>query len=63
VRINGFIANHLGKVNITERYWADPSMNFIVEVLERGVGMGESMLIPSIWACNYFDSQSVRLQI
>lgn len=55
VRITGFIEDHLGKVNITERHSADPSLNFIVEVLEPGVGMPEPMLIPSLSACNTFD--------
>mgnify|MGYP001030089798 CR=1 FL=1 len=55
VRITGFVADHLGKVNVTERHSADPNMNFDVEVLQQGVGMPAPMLISSISDCNYFD--------
>jgi len=55
VRITGFIANFLGKININERHSPAPQMNFQVEVLERGVGMPEPELIPSIADCNFFD--------
>jgi len=56
VRIEGFVANHRGKVNITERHSAAPELQFTVSVLERDVGMPSPIPIPNIAACNYFDS-------
>jgi len=55
VRVEGFLANHNGKVFINHRHSADPQLRFRVTILQKGVGMPEPKLIPSISACNYFD--------
>jgi hypothetical protein len=55
VEINGFVADNRGKVNINERHSAAPGMQFVVTVLERGVGLPTPIEIPSIADCNYFD--------
>lgn len=55
IEINGFVANNRGKVNINERHSAAPGMQFVVTVLERGVGLPTPIEISSIADCNYFD--------
>ncbi|NQT83106.1 hypothetical protein HQ563_08785 [bacterium] len=55
VRVEGFIANHNGKVFINDRHSSAPEIRFTVTILEKGVGMPEPKLIPSVSACNYFD--------
>lgn len=55
VRVEGFIMNHNGKVFINDRHSPSPDVWFTVAILEKGVGMPEPKLIPSISACNYFD--------
>lgn len=56
IRITGYMENHNGKANITHRHSAEPSLQFEVTVLERGVGMPEPHQIPSIAACDFFDA-------
>jgi hypothetical protein len=56
VRVEGFLADHNGKVFINDRHSASPDIRFTVAILEKGAGMPEATLIPSISACNYFDS-------
>lgn len=53
LRVTGFVANHNGKVNLNERH--SQANAFTVEVVERGAGMPEPILIPNISDCNYFD--------
>ena len=55
VRVEGFVANHNGKVFINDRHSSAPEIRFIVTIVEKGVGMPEPKLIPSVSACNYFD--------
>jgi len=55
IEVTGFIANHLGKININERHSPDPSMDFVVTVLERGVGMPAPEIIPNVASCIGFD--------
>jgi hypothetical protein len=55
VRVEGFLANHNGKVFINDRHSSAPDIRFTVTIVEKGVGMPEPKLIPSISACNYFD--------
>jgi len=55
VRVEGFVANHNGKVFINDRHSSAPEIRFIVTILEKGVGVPEPKVIPSISACNYFD--------
>ncbi len=55
VRVEGFIADHNGKVFINDRHSASPDIRFTVTIVEKGAGMPEPKLIPSIAACNYFD--------
>ncbi|MBN1488908.1 MAG: hypothetical protein JXA69_03235 [Phycisphaerae bacterium] len=55
VRLTGFIENHLGKINITERHSDEPAYNFLVEILEPGVGMPEPETPSSLAACLGFD--------
>jgi len=54
VRITGYAMAVGGKANINERHSADPSMNFTVELLERGVGLPEPELV-TIPEMNTFD--------
>jgi len=55
VRVEGFLMNHNGKVFINHRHTSAPELRFIVTIPEKGVGMPEPKLIPSVSACNYFD--------
>ncbi len=55
VKVEGFIANHNGKVFINDRHSSAPEIRFTVAIAEKGVGMPEPKVIPSISACNYFD--------
>ena len=55
VQIEGFIADHRGKVNINERHSADPSLQFTVTILDENVGMPEPQTITDLSTCNYFD--------
>ena len=55
VRIDGFISNNNGKVNINERHSAAPGMQFVVTKLAPNVGMPAPTVIPGISACNFFD--------
>jgi len=55
VQINGFIEDHNGKVNLTERHSAAPGMQFTVTKLASNAGMPVPAAIPSIAACNFFD--------
>jgi len=55
IRIEGFITDHNGKVNINERHSADPSLQFVVTKLEEDVGMPEPRVISDLSSCNYFD--------
>jgi len=59
VRIEGFIANHRGKVNINERHSPAPQLAFTVTVLNPGVGMPAPILIPAIADAVAFDSTRV----
>ncbi len=56
VRVEGFVANHNGKVFINDRHSSAPEIRFVVTILEKGAGMPEPARIPSISACNYFDA-------
>jgi hypothetical protein len=56
VRVNGFVAENVGKSNINTRHSSAPMMDFIVEVLEPGAGMPDPIRIPSIADCNYFST-------
>jgi hypothetical protein len=53
IRVEGFIDNHNGKVNLNERH--SQANAFTVTVLESDVGMPTPIDIPSVAACNYFD--------
>ncbi|MBN1901649.1 hypothetical protein JW926_10035 [Candidatus Sumerlaeota bacterium] len=55
IRIEGYIDNHNGKVNITERHSADPSLQFTVTILQEDVGMPAPIEISDLAECNYFD--------
>lgn len=55
VRVEGFLANHNGKVFINDRHSAAPDIRFTVTIVEKGVGLPEPSVIPAISACNYFD--------
>jgi hypothetical protein len=55
IRIEGFIVDHNGKVNINERHSADPSLQFTVTILDRGVGLPTPQEINDLSTCNYFD--------
>jgi len=55
IRFEGFIENHNGKVNFTERHSADPSLQFTITKLEAGVGLPEPHKISDLSTCNYFD--------
>ncbi len=56
VHVRGYLMpNARGKVNINERHSADPAMQLEVTVLERGVGMPDLQVIPSLAHCNFFD--------
>lgn len=56
VRVEGFLANHNGKVFINDRHSSAPEIRFFVTIVEKGAGMPEPKRIPSISACNYFDA-------
>ncbi|MCX8036353.1 MAG: DUF5689 domain-containing protein [Candidatus Sumerlaeia bacterium] len=55
IRINGFVMNARGKVNINERHSALPGMQFVVTKLASDVGMPDPIVIPNLAACNSFD--------
>jgi hypothetical protein len=55
IQIDGFIANHRGKVNINERHSALPGMDFNVTLVQAGVGMPAPIGIRDLSDCNYFD--------
>ena len=55
IRITGFVSDHRGKVNLNSRHSSFEDMQFVVEVLEAGVGMPDPILIPDIASCNTFD--------
>lgn len=55
VRIEGFLMNSRGKVNINERHSPDPSIVFTVTKLASGVGMPAPQIIINLADCNYFD--------
>lgn len=55
IQIDGFIEDHNGKVNITERHSAAPGMQFTVTKLASGAGMPAPETIPCVAACNFFD--------
>lgn len=59
IRVNGFVQNVRGKVNITERHSAAPGIQFVVTMLEKGVGMPDPIVIPGLAACNHFDQTRV----
>ena len=56
VRINGFVADHLGKPNINARHSATPMMDFTVEIVDHP-GMPAPVEIPDLDDCNYFSNQ------
>jgi hypothetical protein len=56
VRVEGFLANHNGKVFINDRHSSALEIRFIVTIVEKGAGMPEPKRIPSVSACNYFDA-------
>ncbi|HOE64149.1 MAG TPA: DUF5689 domain-containing protein [Candidatus Sumerlaeota bacterium] len=55
VRIEGFLMNTRGKVNINERHSPDPSVVFTVTKIASGVGMPAPQIINNLSDCNYFD--------
>jgi hypothetical protein len=55
VQVEGFLADHNGKVFINDRHSSAPEVRFTVTMVEKNAGMPEPKLIPSISACNYFD--------
>jgi hypothetical protein len=55
VRVEGFLANHNGKVFINDRHSSAPIIRFIVTIMAKGVGMPEAKVIPTVSACNDFD--------
>jgi hypothetical protein len=55
VRVEGFLADHLGKVFINDRHSSAPELRFIVTIIQKGVGMPEPKVITSVSACNSFD--------
>ncbi len=55
IRIEGFVEDHNGKVNINERHSADPLLQFTVTKLQAGVGMPDPIVINDLADCNYFD--------
>jgi len=55
ISIEGFIADHRGKVNINERHSADPSLQFTVTKIQDDVGMPSPVEISDLSTCNYFD--------
>ncbi len=55
VRVEGFLANHNGKVFINDRHSSAPELRFKVTIVEKSAGVPEPKLIASISACNYFD--------
>jgi len=57
VRVNGFVAGHLGKTNINSRHSGAPLMDFIVEIVQPGAGMPAPVSILSLGDCNYFSNE------
>ena len=55
VRVDGFIMDARGKVNINERHSPDPSITFTVTKLASGVIMPAPQEITNLADCNYFD--------
>jgi hypothetical protein len=56
VRVTGFAAFHNGKTNINERHSPAPAMDFVIEVIDAGVGMPTPTVLPSVAASVGFDA-------
>jgi hypothetical protein len=60
VRVEGYVANNRGKVNINERHSAAPELAMTVTILEKGVGLPTPEMLTSLTDLNIFDvSRSV----
>lgn len=55
IRVEGFVMNARGKINLNERHSAAPGMQFFVMKLGF-VGMPEPLVITRLGQCNFFDS-------
>lgn len=55
IRVDALISGHNGKVNINSRHSSDPGMQFVVTVLQAGVGMPIAKLVPSVADALIFD--------
>jgi hypothetical protein len=55
VRVEGFLANHNGKVFINDRHSSAPEIRFVVTIVEKAAGMPDPRVIPAVSACNFFD--------
>jgi len=53
VRVEGWLANHNGKVFINDRH--STALMWDVDVLDNDAGMPAPQVIPSVGSCNYFD--------
>lgn len=60
VEVHGLMMSYNGKTNLNERHWPEAENQFTVTKLSPG-SLPEPLLIPSIAACNYFDTTDTDL--